>query len=74
MAKKVYLFATCLGIAMMGETVINAISLLRREGIEVIYKRDQTYCGQPSYNTGYFKETKKLLFIMQTFLKTIIQY
>ncbi|ASM40069.1 (Fe-S)-binding protein [Campylobacter sp. RM12321] len=60
MGKKVYLFATCLGTAMMGKTVMSAVSLLRREGIEVIYKKDQTCCGQPSYNTGYFEETKKI--------------
>lgn len=60
MDKKVYLFATCLGSATMGRTVVSAIKLLQREGIEVIYKKDQTCCGQPSYNTGYFEETKKI--------------
>jgi len=60
MSKKVYLFATCLGSAAMGRTVVSAIKLLQREGVEVIYKKDQTCCGQPSYNTGYFEETKKI--------------
>lgn len=60
MSKKVYLFATCLGQGLMGKTVINTVNLLKREGIEVIYKKDQTCCGQPSYNTGYFDETKKI--------------
>lgn len=58
--KKAYLFATCLGTALMGRTVTNAIKLLRREGIEVIFKKDQTCCGQPGFNTGYFNDTKKL--------------
>ncbi|CAD7289198.1 Lactate utilization protein A [Campylobacter majalis] len=60
MSKKVYFFATCLGSAVMGRTVISAIKLLQREGIEVIYREKQTCCGQPSYNTGYFEETKKI--------------
>ncbi|CZE49272.1 (Fe-S)-binding protein [Campylobacter geochelonis] len=60
MSQKVYLFATCLGASMMGKTVVNAIKLLQREGIEVIFKKDQTCCGQPSYNTGYFNDTKEV--------------
>ncbi|AQW83043.1 (Fe-S)-binding protein [Campylobacter pinnipediorum] len=60
MNKKVYLYSTCLGSATMGITLVSAIKLLQREGIEVIYKKDQTCCGQPSYNTGYFEESKKI--------------
>jgi len=60
MSKRVYLFATCLGSAVMGRTVVSAIELLQREGVEVVYKKDQTCCGQPSFNTGYFNETKKI--------------
>ncbi len=56
--KKVYLYATCLGTAAMQETVLSATKLLRREGVEVIFKKNQTCCGQPSFNTGYFDETK----------------
>lgn len=52
--KRVYMFSTCLGTALMGKTVSNAISLLQREGIEVVFKKDQTCCGQPAFNTGYF--------------------
>ncbi|PSM52194.1 NAD-independent L-lactate dehydrogenase LldEFG, oxidoreductase subunit [Campylobacter blaseri] len=58
--KKVYLFSTCLGTALMGKMVKNTILLLQKEGIEVIFKKDQTCCGQPGFNTGYFKDTKKI--------------
>lgn len=58
--KKVYFFATCLGNAIFTQTSLNAIKLLRQEDVEVIFKKDQTCCGQPSYNTGYFDETKKV--------------
>lgn len=37
--KKVYFYATCLGSAAMQQSVLNAIKLLRREGIEVIFKK-----------------------------------
>ena len=56
----VYFFATCLGSAAMQGSVINGIKLLRREGVEVIFKKNQTCCGQPSFNSGYFKESKEI--------------
>lgn len=58
--KKVYLFATCLGSAIMQESVLNAVKLLRREGVEVIFKKNQTCCSQPSFNSGYFNESKNI--------------
>lgn len=58
--KKVYFYATCLGTAAMQETILNAIKLLRREGVEVIFKKNQTCCSQPSFNSGYFKESKRI--------------
>ena len=60
MQKKVYFYATCLASAAMQNTILNSIKLLRSAGVEVIFKKDQTCCGQPSYNTGYFKDTKKV--------------
>ena len=44
----------------MQETILNAIKLLRREGVEVIFKKNQTCCSQPSFNSGYFKESKRI--------------
>lgn len=35
---------------------IATVQLLRRLGHDVIYPRDQTCCGQPAFNTGYWKE------------------
>ncbi|RAZ24237.1 (Fe-S)-binding protein [Campylobacter hyointestinalis] len=65
---KVYLYSTCLGQVSMNQMVLSAIELLQKCGAEVIYKKDQTCCGQPSYNTGYFEETKKIaLYNMELF-------
>ncbi|MBZ7942232.1 (Fe-S)-binding protein [Campylobacter molothri] len=58
--KKVYFYATCLGTAAMQDTILNALKLLRLEGIEVIFKKKQTCCSQPSFNSGYFKESKEI--------------
>ncbi len=60
MNKKVYFFATCLGSSVYTDASISSIELLRREGVEVIFKKKQSCCGQPSYNTGYFEDTKKV--------------
>lgn len=66
MKKKVYFYATCLGNSIYTDTSVNGIKLLQREGLDVIFKKKQTCCGQPSYNTGYFEETKKIaLFNME---------
>ncbi len=66
--RKVYFFATCLGTATMQEVVLSAIKLLRREGVEVIFKKNQTCCAQPSFNSGYFKESKEVaLYNIQQF-------
>ena len=58
--KKVYFFATCLGGIAYSATCLNAIKLLQKEGVEVIFKKDQTCCGQPSLNSGYYEDTKKI--------------
>lgn len=39
---------------------IATVRLLRRLGHEVIYPREQTCCGQPAFNTGYWPEAKEL--------------
>ncbi|MCE3039468.1 (Fe-S)-binding protein [Helicobacter anatolicus] len=57
---KVYFFATCLGSIAYSSACVNAIKLLQYAGFEVVFKKDQTCCGQPSYNSGYFEETRKV--------------
>ena len=57
---KVYFFATCMGAGVFADTCVNAIKLLQNAGAEVIYKKDQTCCGQPSFNSGYYQETRKI--------------
>jgi len=36
------------------------VLLLRRLGVDVLYPKDQTCCGQPAFNTGYWKEAAEV--------------
>ena len=36
------------------------VRLLRRLGVDVIYPENQTCCGQPAFNTGYWKEAAEV--------------
>ncbi|MEQ5855514.1 (Fe-S)-binding protein [Halomonas sp. EF61] len=55
---KVYLFGTCLIDMLYPEAGLDAVRLLEREGIEVIFPDDQTCCGQPAYTSGYHTEAR----------------
>ena len=62
MTSKVNFFATCMGQSALQDTTISSIKLLRHFGVDVVYKKNQTCCGQPAFNTGYFKEAKDVAF------------
>ncbi|WP_120945970.1 (Fe-S)-binding protein [Helicobacter labacensis] len=57
---RVYFFATCLGGGVYSHTALNCIKLLQKEGVEVVFKKDQTCCGQPSYNSGYYDQSRQI--------------
>jgi L-lactate dehydrogenase complex protein LldE len=54
------LFIPCFIDQLYPQTAFNVVKLLEKAGIQVNYNPEQTCCGQPSYNSGYWKETKKL--------------
>jgi L-lactate dehydrogenase complex protein LldE len=56
----VYYFGTCLIDAFYPEAGMAGIKLIQREGLRVIFPRQQTCCGQPAYNSGFPKEAKKV--------------
>lgn len=60
MAKKVELFIPCFIDQLYPETAFNTIKLLERSGCEVLYNPDQTCCGQPAYNAGFWDEAKQV--------------
>jgi L-lactate dehydrogenase complex protein LldE len=56
----VYYFGTCLMDMFYPEAAMAGIKLIQREGVRVIFPRQQTCCGQPAYNSGFPKEAKKV--------------
>ncbi len=53
---KVFFFGTCLIDMAFPEAGMAAIRLIRREGVEVVFPREQSCCGQPAYNSGFLDE------------------
>lgn len=58
--EQIYFFGTCLIDIIYPDAGISAIQLIQREGINVIFPQDQTCCGQPSWNSGYRDEARKV--------------
>jgi L-lactate dehydrogenase complex protein LldE len=58
--KTVYYFGTCLMDTLYPQAGMAGIKLIQREGLQVIFPRQQTCCGQPAYNSGFPKEAKKV--------------
>ncbi|MFX3617295.1 MAG: (Fe-S)-binding protein [Sporolactobacillus sp.] len=54
---KVSLFTTCLGEMFYVDVLKDTTEVLERLGCEVDVPEGQTCCGQPSYNSGYVKES-----------------
>ncbi len=57
---KVSLFITCLADQLWPSVGTSTVEVLRRAGCEVVFDERQTCCGQPSFNTGYRSEARKL--------------
>jgi len=54
------LFIPCFIDQFYPKTAFNVIKLLNKAGIEATYNPEQTCCGQPSFNSGYWDETRSL--------------
>ena len=54
---KVTLFATCLVDLFQSDVGKATVELLERLGCEIDFPESQVCCGQPSYNSGYVKDT-----------------
>ncbi|QBR11666.1 (Fe-S)-binding protein [Sphingobacterium sp. CZ-2] len=63
---KVELFIPCFIDQLYPETAFNTVKLLEKAGCEVMYNTEQTCCGQPAYNAGFWDDAK---IIGQKFLK-----
>jgi len=54
------LFIPCFIDQIYPDTAFNVVKLLNKAGLEVNYNPEQTCCGQPAFNSGYWDETKTL--------------
>ncbi|WKK59605.1 MULTISPECIES: (Fe-S)-binding protein [unclassified Sphingobacterium] len=57
---KVELFIPCFIDQLYPETAFNTIKLLEKAGCDVIYNTEQTCCGQPAYNAGFWDDAKSI--------------
>ena len=51
-------FIPCFIDQFYPETAESFVSILKKAGCDVNYNTEQTCCGQPAYNSGYWKEAK----------------
>src|SRR5512140_1336756 len=62
--KTVQLFVTCLVDSFFPEVGEAMVDVLQRAGVQVQFPRDQTCCGQPTFNAGLRSEARRIA--MQT--------
>jgi L-lactate dehydrogenase complex protein LldE len=55
---KVQLFIPCFVDQLYPQTAFNMIKVLEKVGCEVAYNTNQTCCGQPAFNAGFWDEAK----------------
>ncbi|HLV95471.1 MAG TPA: (Fe-S)-binding protein [Candidatus Acidoferrales bacterium] len=56
--RKVSLFIPCFVDQLTPEVGMDAARVLRRIGCEVDFPEEQTCCGQPAFNTGYWDDAR----------------
>ena len=57
---KVELFVPCFIDQLYPDTAFSTIKLLEKVGCEVIYNPNQTCCGQPAFNAGFWDDAKAI--------------
>ena len=57
---KVDIFIPCFIDQLYPNTGFNMVKILEKVGCEVNYNKNQTCCGQPAFNSGFFEEAKEV--------------
>ncbi len=57
---KVHVFIPCFVDQLYPQTAVNMIRVLRKLGCEIIYNQEQTCCGQPAFNAGYWNDCRSV--------------
>lgn len=58
---KVVIFSTCVVDLMFPKVGKAMVEVLERFGCETVLPMQQICCGQPTYNSGYIKETRQVM-------------
>ena len=58
MPRRVSLFVPCFVDQLLPEVAVDTVKVLRRAGCDVDFPRDQTCCGQPAFNSGYWNDAR----------------
>ena len=56
----IQLFIPCYIDQLYPQTGFNTIKILEKAGCNILYNPKQTCCGQPAFNSGYWKESAQL--------------
>ncbi len=57
---KVELFIPCFIDQLFPDTAFNTIKVLEKLGCKISYNENQTCCGQPAFNSGFWDEAKEV--------------
>ena len=68
---QINIFVPCFIDQLYPATAVNMLKLLRLLGYTVGYNPNQTCCGQPAYNAGYWAEAKAVGQKMQTDMQAL---
>jgi L-lactate dehydrogenase complex protein LldE len=62
MAKRIIvdIFIPCFVDQLFPDTAMNMVKVLEKVGCEVNYNPNQTCCGQPAFNAGFFDEAREV--------------
>ncbi len=58
MLPRIALFIPCFVDQMCPQAGVDMVRVLRRIGCEVFFPEEQTCCGQPAFNTGYWQDAR----------------
>lgn len=56
----IYFYGTCLVDLLYPQTGLSAMALIKSAGVNVIYPKQQSCCGQPAFNSGYRTDAIKV--------------
>ena len=57
---KVHIFIPCFIDQLYPQTAFNMVKVLEKAACDVVYNTNQTCCGQPAFNAGYWDEAKEV--------------